>query len=58
MGCPIWGRTSGVARALRAQAAVATATERATVSVGPPAANGTTIETGRVGYCCAEAVSA
>src|SRR3990170_8553495 len=28
---------------------------RATVSVGPPAANGTTIETLRVGYCCAAA---
>jgi hypothetical protein len=34
------------------------ASDRATVSVGPPAANGTYIVTGFVGNCCAEAVAA
>ena len=32
--------------------------DRATVSVGPPAANGTISEIGFVGYCCAAAVAA
>src|SRR5687768_64461 len=34
---------------------MACATTRATVSVGPPAANGTSMLTLRVGYCCAAA---
>src|SRR5688572_6957593 len=34
---------------------MACATTRATVSVGPPAANGTSMLTLRVGYCCATA---
>ena len=34
---------------------MASAMLRATMSVGPPAANGTTMVTGRVGYCWANA---
>src|SRR5687768_5087439 len=36
---------------------IACAVTRATVSVGPPAAYGTTIEMLRFGYCCAVAVA-
>src|SRR5688500_19913845 len=37
---------------------IACATTRATVSVGPPAAYGTSMVMFRVGYCCAEALDA